>query len=94
MLGWINGERNCQSNSFLNPVYGIAWNGMMLTRCDTKRINDILVRLRNSPNPRPQYGRLVSVWLNAYFSTDSVPAEMAWWGILSGRFRLELTSGR
>lgn len=80
--------------SALAPVYGVAWNRMILTRCDTKRINAILVRLRNSLLPRNQYDRLVDFWLDAYFASTDFPAEMVCWGILAERCRLDLTFGR
>ena len=49
------------------PLYGLARSRMILTRCDAKRRNSMLARLRNSKMPGLEYDRLADFWKNAYF---------------------------
>merc|ERR1712112_344966 len=56
-------------------------------------INQLFVRLRNSPLPRAEYDRLATFFKKAYATACSLPPDMPEWRILAERFRLEMSLG-
>ena len=50
----------------LIPLYGITWNRAVINLVAKDSINQLFVRLRNSPLPRAEYGRLSSFFKKAY----------------------------
>lgn len=62
------------------PVYRIARNRAIMTRCDTSRLNALRARLRNTPPPRVEYDRLATFWAGAYLPSLPFLAGMVFGG--------------
>ena len=77
----------------IRPVYGVGWNRTIADKAATRRINDVLARIRNSALPAQEYRRLVAMFLEDYHSANSFPSESWAWRQTAERFRLDPTFG-
>ena len=63
------GERDISARGLsqaLIPLYGITWNRTVINLVVKDSVNNLFVRLRNSPLPRTEYDRLSAFFKKAY----------------------------
>ena len=99
IMGKLNrqlGQRDISARELsraLIPLYGITWNRAVINLVVKDSINNLFVRLRNSPLPRAEYDRLSTFFKKAYATACSLPPDMVEWRVLAERFRSEMSLG-
>ena len=91
-IGMPNMSASAMSTS-IRPVYWVVWNRAIIDIGDTKRIIDLLPRIRNSSLPTHEYRRLVAIFRGAYRSANSPPSDLRSWRQTAERFSLYSTFG-
>ena len=63
--------------SAILPAFGISWNRDIIQSLTKNAVNNLLLKLRNSPLPRAHYDKLTDMFKTAYCHPYSLIPEWA-----------------
>ena len=74
----------------LAPVFGIRWSAEVVRRVGSRRLNVLLVLLRNSKLSQENYSRVDQLWKEGFFNDEnSFPKDWETWRTLIERFDMD-----
>ena len=72
------------------PVFGIRWSSEVVRRVGSRRLNGLLVLIRNSKLSQENYNRVAHLWKEAFFNGEnSPPKDWETWRTLIERFDMD-----